>query len=145
MLQKSSKPKEIQINSSSLSGEDHNSPLQLKEKINLKISFRLMWRILQRRQREIKKTFKQFMITFALLFMFIFMMVMLIIIMQKWGYWMKWQMDEFMYNWLYECFNLNFILCINVSVWLMDTLVWVFDFLILFYINVLYLLTIGIY
>lgn len=35
--------------------KDHNSPLQLKEKINLKISFRLMWRILQRRQREIKK------------------------------------------------------------------------------------------
>lgn len=131
MLQKSSKPKEIQINSSSLSGEDHNSPLQLKEKINLKISFRLMWRILQRRQREIKKTFKQFMITFALFFI---MMVMLIIIMQEWGYWMKWQMDEFMYNWLYECFNLNFIICINALVWLVDTLVWVVDFLILFYI-----------
>lgn len=83
LLQKSSKPKEIQINSSSLSGEDHNSPLQLKEKINLKISFRLMWRILQRRQREIKKTFKQFMITFALFFMFIFMMVMLVIILDE--------------------------------------------------------------
>lgn len=35
--------------------KDHNSPLQLEEKINLKISFRLMWKILQRRQREIKK------------------------------------------------------------------------------------------